>query len=270
MVIECVICGEPCPKRARRFCGHDCMLVEKRSKSKSARQKPLGGTCERCDEPLGPLSNRFCTQQCSWLAIGEAARKARERSCPQCCQVFIAKDHEQKFCSHSCSASFNNLGRQGVRTGPPKQPRPPCEKCGLPCQSHGTRFCSKGCSLGWPAHVKTGDQYVEAWLRGEVSGAIANNEGLTLPVDRYMRSLRGPACWQCGWCEVNPTTGHVPTCIDHIDGDHTNNQFDNLRLLCPNCHSLTPTYGSLNTGRGRPIRRKRAKEAYFSLLTIAE
>lgn len=30
--------------------------------------------------------------------------------------------------------------------------------------------------------------------------------------------------------------------IDHIDGDPTNNHTSNLRLICPNCHSQTPTF----------------------------
>lgn len=30
--------------------------------------------------------------------------------------------------------------------------------------------------------------------------------------------------------------------LDHIDGDRHNNQLDNLRLLCPNCHAQTPTF----------------------------
>jgi len=30
--------------------------------------------------------------------------------------------------------------------------------------------------------------------------------------------------------------------LDHIDGDHNNNKRENFRVLCPNCHSLTPTY----------------------------
>lgn len=34
--------------------------------------------------------------------------------------------------------------------------------------------------------------------------------------------------------------------LDHIDGDETNNLLENLRILCPNCHSQTPTYGSRN------------------------
>lgn len=34
--------------------------------------------------------------------------------------------------------------------------------------------------------------------------------------------------------------------LDHIDGDRLNNTIENLRLLCPNCHSQTPTYCGRN------------------------
>jgi HNH endonuclease len=56
----------------------------------------------------------------------------------------------------------------------------------------------------------------------------------------------------CGWAERNPVTEKIPLHIDHIDGDWRNNRPDNLRLLCPNHHALTSSYGALNRGKGRP------------------
>lgn len=39
--------------------------------------------------------------------------------------------------------------------------------------------------------------------------------------------------------------------LDHIDGDNTNNEISNLQIICPNCHSQTPTFcrGQFKNGR---------------------
>lgn len=37
--------------------------------------------------------------------------------------------------------------------------------------------------------------------------------------------------------------------LDHKDGNHFNNELSNLRLLCPNCHTQTETFGSRNSKR---------------------
>lgn len=37
--------------------------------------------------------------------------------------------------------------------------------------------------------------------------------------------------------------------VDHINGDRGDNGLDNLRWLCPNCHSQQPTHKGLNIGR---------------------
>lgn len=49
---------------------------------------------------------------------------------------------------------------------------------------------------------------------------------------------------QCEDCGQLPFWNGKPLVLqlDHIDGDSTNNEFSNLRLLCPNCHTQTPTY----------------------------
>lgn len=37
--------------------------------------------------------------------------------------------------------------------------------------------------------------------------------------------------------------------LDHISGDRKNNTRSNLRMICPNCHSQTATYGGKNGGK---------------------
>ena len=49
-----------------------------------------------------------------------------------------------------------------------------------------------------------------------------------------------PECDTCGlgrWLD-----GEIPLQLDHKDGHKDNNNLSNLRLLCPNCHALTPQY----------------------------
>lgn len=45
--------------------------------------------------------------------------------------------------------------------------------------------------------------------------------------------------------------------LDHIDGDCQNNVKSNVRLLCPNCHSQTPTYKSKNKGKSTRLNRSK-------------
>ena len=48
----------------------------------------------------------------------------------------------------------------------------------------------------------------------------------------------------CTICRINEWQGQPLTLhLDHINGINNDNRFENLRLLCPNCHSQTETYG---------------------------
>jgi hypothetical protein len=52
---------------------------------------------------------------------------------------------------------------------------------------------------------------------------------------------------RCSHCRRKTWRGvPIPLELDHIDGKKSNNSLSNLRLLCPNCHALTPTYRGRN------------------------
>lgn len=71
---------------------------------------------------------------------------------------------------------------------------------------------------------------------------------------KFLISLHGEKCMKCGWNEINLHTNRVPIQLNHIDGNPENHDLSNLELLCPNCHSLTPTFG--RRGKGRKWRYK--------------
>ena len=55
--------------------------------------------------------------------------------------------------------------------------------------------------------------------------------------------LKSKKCEECGWAK-KAESGHLPLELDHINGNRHDNRLENLRILCPNCHSLKPTYRS--------------------------
>lgn len=68
-------------------------------------------------------------------------------------------------------------------------------------------------------------------------------------------------CTGCG--AAGTWQGHpLPLEVDHIDGNWRNNRVENLRMLCPNCHSTTDSYRGRNkrsqVDRANPSRRSAA------------
>jgi hypothetical protein len=165
--------------------------------------------------------------------------------CTECGNEFIGKiKDKRKFCSQSCGAKHNNK-KYPKRANINKLKN--CLHCGVKLNSNQIKFCSRECSS---------THYQQENFKKIENGDISFSATL---YKRYLIYKHGEKCMKCGWHEVNPTTGLVPIQLEHKDGKSENHNLNNLELLCPNCHSLTPTYGALNKGNGRKKRRLKRK-----------
>jgi hypothetical protein len=58
--------------------------------------------------------------------------------------------------------------------------------------------------------------------------------------------------YECSRCHISEWLGEkLSLQLEHKNGDHTDNRIENLCLLCPNCHSLTPTFAGKNIGKSK-------------------
>ncbi|MFF5569266.1 HNH endonuclease signature motif containing protein [Streptomyces luteogriseus] len=73
-----------------------------------------------------------------------------------------------------------------------------------------------------------------------------------VPSDRLKWAMKSSGvaeqCVLCG-TEAVWRGRPLPLEVDHIDGNWRNNRIENLRLLCPNCHSTTDNYRGRGKGR---------------------
>ena len=203
---------------------------------------------------------------------------ANKKHCLTCGKELTYNQRANKFCSSRCAAIYNNIAR-GERSPETKakislslrnlplnendineyvsthkrEKHDKCPICGKEKNNVFTMYCSNKCYI--EARKK---EKIERWLNGEnfVNGANL----IPIFIREYLFKIHDSKCEICGWGEVNEHTGLVPLQIHHIDGDCTNNNIENLQLLCPNCHSLTDTFGSLNKNSKRFHRNKISKK----------
>lgn len=207
---------------------------------------------DECNNEIVNPRNKFCCLSCGskfQMRYNNQLKKQYEsKICKQCNKVFdIGSNTRVKiFCSRSCAATYNNHQRLS------KKENRPCIRCSEPTRN---KFCGQECASKYRSEKKIND-----WLSGRWDGS--NGHGLAVPIRTFLIKQSNDRCANptCavpgGFSTINPITGRCPLEVDHIDGNCYNNSRDNLIVLCPNCHALTPTYRALNKNSGRQYRRK--------------
>lgn len=165
---------------------------------------------------------------------------SHKQNCVLCQKSIDYARRENKFCSSSCAAKYNNVRRAPRIKKLPGQ----CKFCNTPLPAN-RKFCSNTC-------------------QGKFSKEITANNiktGKSVSVCALRKWMRENNPHKCQICSIATWEGKpVPLIMDHIDGNSENNLLTNLRLICPNCDAQLPTYKSRNIGNGRAYRRQRYAE----------
>lgn len=164
------------------------------------------------------------------------------KKCKQCDSILEYEDRNKTFCNSSCSASYNNAKRE-------KNPIVTyeclnCKKENIYSNQKYNKYCNITCQKEYEHK-----QRIVEWQEG---GTIGKG-----PLKRYLAEQK-EGCWECGITEWNGKD--IVLELEHINGNSSDNTEENVSLLCPNCHSQTPTYKAKNKGNGRHYRRQRYQE----------
>lgn len=170
------------------------------------------------------------------------------RKCENCENAILYEKRKNRYCSKSCAAQVNNQGvSRNYKTG--QATRKPCLNCDK--ETTNIKYCSTNCHQAYVWEVVTNK------IREGKNANINSKVSPSIP-KRYLLETRGRECEMCG--RKNWNRKPIPIVLDHIDGDSTNWELKNLRLICPNCDAQTDTYKGKNAGNGRHWRRQRYKE----------
>lgn len=114
-----------------------------------------------------------------------------------------------------------------------------CEWCKVNKKGYrATKFCSLKCDVDFRNCERFMKWYADLNMK-------VSNKSLRI----FLEIIHG---YECSRCKIkNWNNKPITLEVEHKDGNSKNNHPNNVCLLCPNCHSLTPNFKTKNKGNGR-------------------
>lgn len=127
-----------------------------------------------------------------------------------------------------------------------------CGKC-LTKKQQGRNqlFCSNQCS-----NDSRSQKRLEIWLS---TGKLDYANNTMIKVNSvYRKHIEKEQNHKCAICGIDDIWNgeRLVFVLDHIDGDASNHNRSNLRLVCPNCDSQLPTFKSKNKNSSRTYKKE--------------
>lgn len=89
-------------------------------------------------------------------------------------------------------------------------------------------------------------------LRNSENDVLVENSSFDTAYAKKMVLSLGYKTWNCESCGIADWLGQkIVLELDHINGNSRDHRLENLRLLCPNCHSQTNTWRGRNKNSGK-------------------
>lgn|SRR5271157_5243205 len=197
-------------------------------------------------------------------------------NCERCGNLMDGGYGSGRFCSSKCARSFSSKEKRqeinqkvskklkGRKAGPRVNAwRFQCEKCSrkfrkqeakdahrMHCIYGGPKRSEEGLKrCGWTRGLTRADERVDRMIRSrEVPDSILfvkdTPQNSTNAKKRYYKRTPN-VCETCGQGD-NWNGKFLRLQIDHKNGDSSDNRWENLRKVCPNCHTQTDTFSWRN------------------------